>query len=146
MVIQLKLKRETRKLTPEQAERYSRLAEEIEQEFREGRTVGTDPSIPPNAAEVWELRYTIRDLREERLQQGKTLADVAAASGLAPAVVSRLESGKTRNPTWATITRYAHALGKHLALEIENAPKAPSPKPRKQASKARPKASKRSPR
>ncbi len=43
-------------------------------------------------------------------------------TGIDQAALSRLENGKNLNPTIETISRIAHALGKVVALSIQDPP------------------------
>jgi len=70
----------------------------------------------------WELSRIIASLREERERQGLSLGDMAKRSGIDKAALSRLESGQHVNPTWNTLTRYAAALGKEIALALRDVP------------------------
>jgi transcriptional regulator with XRE-family HTH domain len=49
-----------------------------------------------------------------------TLADVSARCGIDQPALSRLENGRTRNPTLDTLWRYAAAVGKRLVLSAED--------------------------
>ena len=52
--------------------------------------------------------------RAERERQGRTLADVAERMGTDAPSLSRLETGKTLNPTIWTLCKWAEALGKRF--------------------------------
>ena len=54
-------------------------------------------------------------LIEARLAQKLTQEELAKKAGVTQNTITRLESGTT-NPTFATITRVASALGKELSL------------------------------
>ena len=69
-----------------------------------------------NRATAEDLRRFLVDLRREREARGMSLADVADRSGIDRAALSRLENGRQLNPTVNTLSRYARALGKRLAL------------------------------
>ncbi len=62
----------------------------------------------------FDLQSALQALKREREQSGLSIGDVAERSGLARAVVSRLENGKQDNPTVATLMRYAAAVGKRF--------------------------------
>ena len=47
-----------------------------------------------------------------------SLADIAARAGMDRAAVHKLEIGLNRNPTFATLDRYADALGLQIAWEL----------------------------
>jgi transcriptional regulator with XRE-family HTH domain len=65
------------------------------------------------------FRELIAALRAEREQQGLSLADVAERSGMDRAAIHKLEIGLNANPTQATLTRYAHALGIRIEWRLE---------------------------
>jgi ribosome-binding protein aMBF1 (putative translation factor) len=89
----------------------------LDREYRETGTIATmDP------ATVAELRQFFCDLRAAREAVGLSLADLATRSGIDEAALSRLENGRHLNPTIGTLRRYARALGKRLALVLEEAP------------------------
>src|SRR5271156_109614 len=60
------------------------------------------------------FRELIAALRAERERQGLSLADIAERSGMDRAAIHKLEIGVSRNPTLATLNRYAEALGVQL--------------------------------
>lgn len=66
-----------------------------------------------------------RRLQRYRLQQNRTLEDVAAAAGITMVTVSRAEAGK--NPTLATVVRILRALGRLDALDAFLPPSLVSP-------------------
>ena len=75
----------------------------------------------PEFEKVWEDSKTEYQLRlamiEARNQAGMTQADIAKATGMKQAAVSRLENGET-NPTLRTIKRIAAATGKTLGVRF----------------------------
>ena len=75
----------------------------------------------PEFEKVWEDSKTEYQLRlamiEARNQAGMTQADIAKATGMKQAAVSRLENGET-NPTLRTIKRIAAATGKTLEVRF----------------------------
>ena len=56
--------------------------------------------------------------KAERERQGLTLAEVAGRMGIDPPALSRLETGKTLNPTLATLHKWAEAFGQRLDIAI----------------------------
>ena len=70
-------------------------------------------------AESLALLARFKAVRES---QGLTLAEVADRMGIDAPALSRLETGKTLNPTLATLHKWAEALGR--SLEIDFSPKA----------------------
>jgi ribosome-binding protein aMBF1 (putative translation factor) len=71
------------------------------------------------------LQQAVTALRKAREDAGLSLSQIAERSGIDKAALSRLETGRQINPTLATLSRYARALGKHLRWTIED----PSPDP-----------------
>ncbi len=53
-------------------------------------------------------------LRKERERAGFSLAEMTLRSGIDAPALSRLENGQNPNPTLATLSRYAQALGKRI--------------------------------
>lgn len=53
-----------------------------------------------------------------RESQGLTLAEAAERMGIDAPALSRLETGKTLNPTLATLLKWAEALGQKLEVEV----------------------------
>jgi transcriptional regulator with XRE-family HTH domain len=47
-----------------------------------------------------------------------SLSELAAATGIDKAALSRLESGQAANPTYNTLARIAKALGKRVQLAL----------------------------
>ncbi len=79
-------------------------------------------SEPVLLGAYWELAALVESLRRERERQGLSLGDVAKRSGIDKAALSRLEAGQHLNPTWNTLSRYAAALGKEIALALRDVP------------------------
>jgi ribosome-binding protein aMBF1 (putative translation factor) len=71
--------------------------------------------------EYWELRKTFAALRALREQKGLSISDLAERTGMDEAMISRLENGHVDNPTIATMTRYAKALGKRVVVGLVDA-------------------------
>src|SRR5437016_1107789 len=68
--------------------------------------------------EYWELRKTFAVLKALREQQGLSISDLVKRTGMDRAMISRLESGQVDNPTIATVSRYAKALGKRVVVSL----------------------------
>jgi DNA-binding phage protein len=92
--------------SPEYQEQLARDIEAIQNEF------------PPARADA-TLAAFLASLRAERERQGLSLTDVSERSGLTRPMLSNLETGKTPNPTYATLRAYAGALGLRLTLGTE---------------------------
>ena len=71
--------------------------------------------------EYWELCKTFAGLKTLREQQGLSISDLAERTGMDRAMISRLENGQVDNPTVATVTRYAKALGKRVVVSLVDA-------------------------
>jgi DNA-binding phage protein len=65
-----------------------------------------------------ELQHVLSALKAARHERGMSLEDVKARSGIGKAALSRLENDPGANPTLATISRYASALGKRIAIQL----------------------------
>ena len=77
---------------------------------------------PVPHGEYLAVRQAAAALRKAREEAGLTLAEAAKRSGIDKGALSRLENGQQLNPTFGTLSRYAHALGKRWvwALEAES--------------------------
>lgn len=58
-------------------------------------------------------------LRQARESAGLSLAEATLRSGIDAPALSRLENGLNPNPTLATLSRYAEALGKRIHWSLE---------------------------
>jgi DNA-binding XRE family transcriptional regulator len=74
---------------------------------------------------VRPFRELIAAFRAERERQGLSLADRAERTGVDRAAIHKLEIGLNSNPTYATLTRYASALGTRIEWHLETIPKKP---------------------
>jgi DNA-binding XRE family transcriptional regulator len=98
-------------------ERYQRERREPFQLLAEG---GHEDFVP--LGELLDLHQVMTQLRQERERQGLTLADMANRTGIDQAALSRLENGRTPNPTLDTLRRVATALGKVIRCTFQDAP------------------------
>jgi DNA-binding Xre family transcriptional regulator len=73
---------------------------------------------PTALGEVMALHVLTKQLRAERMKQNITLAEMEQRTGIAQATISRLETGKSENPTIATLWKLAHALGKRIECTL----------------------------
>ncbi len=112
-------KRSERRLTPDEKARVAEVRRLVEGErediLRRGREI-----LAEERGRKTRLRDVNRLLKAERLSQGLTLAEVQQRSGIDPPALSRLENEADANPTVATLTRYADALGKQLVVALVN--------------------------
>ena len=60
----------------------------------------------------------VAQFKTARENQGLTLAEVARRMGIDAPALSRLETGKTLNPTIATLHKWAEALGQNLEVAL----------------------------
>jgi DNA-binding XRE family transcriptional regulator len=67
------------------------------------------------------FRELIAALRAERERQGLSLADLAERTGIDRAAIHKVEIGLNTNPTIATLTRYADALGARIEWDLKTA-------------------------
>jgi len=111
-------KRVTCTLSDAERSRLRDLRVQIEVEKEEIIAAGRRHKAPQDAqdAAAARLRDVMRLLLAERTRQGLSLADVQARTGIARSALSRLETDAHANPTLATVTRYADALGKELQI------------------------------
>jgi len=70
----------------------------------------------PSARPFYDL---IATLRAERERQGLSLTEIAERTGMDRAAIHKLEIGLNKNPTCATLARYAHALGARIAWNLD---------------------------
>jgi transcriptional regulator with XRE-family HTH domain len=85
------------------------------------------PPPPGHSAEVFEgdlnnPRGLIEALRSCRIRLGYGYSDVAERAGVDRATLSKLESGSLTNPTLATLSKYAEALGVRLMWRVTYEP------------------------
>jgi predicted transcriptional regulator len=112
-----------RQQTPEQeaAERALRERFQRDKPTLEDLVESGDVTQIFTMGEYWELRKTFAALKALREQQGLSITDLADRSGMDRAMISRLENGQIDNPTIATMTRYAKALGKKVVVSLVDA-------------------------
>jgi DNA-binding Xre family transcriptional regulator len=122
------------KRTPEETarlrelrERYQRDKPTPEQLLEEG---GHENFI--RLGDLIQLHQMMASLKQERKRRKMTLAQLSANTGIDQAALSRLENGKSVNPTFDTVFRIAGALGKVVLCSLQDAPES-----RKPARKAR---------
>ncbi len=70
----------------------------------------------PPARPFYDL---IAKLRAERERQGLSLTEIAERTGMDRAAIHKLEIGLNKNPTCATLARYADALGARIAWNLD---------------------------
>ena len=73
---------------------------------------------PNPLGEVMALHVLMKQLRAERMRKNISLAEMEQRTGIAQATICRLETGKSENPTIATLWKLAHALGKRIECTL----------------------------
>ena len=102
-----------RPLTDREAARYEQIREQIESER---------PQVKSRIRRRVAIHEAFFALRQVRLAQGKSLADMKELTGMDRSALSKLETGKRQNPSIDTLIRYADALGKTILIEIADDP------------------------
>lgn len=104
-----------RKLTKREAVKYKQVREKAEAE---------KPDVQSRVAARMQTAETIRRLgerlRQIREEQGKSLADIRELTGMDRSAIAKLETGQRENPSLDTLIRYAQALGKSVAVSLED--------------------------
>jgi len=103
--------------SPEYRERERNDRDALDREYR---ATGTIAFTATTELDVEALQGFIRSLRQQRESAGLSLDEVASRSGIDKAQLSRLENGKVLDPRPSTLSRYARAIGKRLALSLED--------------------------
>ena len=103
--------------SPEYRERERNDRDALDREYR---ATGTIAFTATTELDVEALQGFIRSLRQQRESAGLSLDEVASRSGIDKAQLSRLENGKVHDPRPSTLSRYARAIGKRLALSLED--------------------------
>jgi ribosome-binding protein aMBF1 (putative translation factor) len=106
--------------TPEQEAAERALRERFQQErpSLQDLVESGDVAHVFTMGEYWELRKTFAALKALREQQGLSISDMVERTGMDRAMISRLETGQVDNPTIATVSRYAKALGKRVLISL----------------------------
>jgi ribosome-binding protein aMBF1 (putative translation factor) len=106
-----------RTLTPQERERVVEARRLIAGEEAEIRRKAREYKHAYEAARA-TLQDAMKLLKSERERLGLSLADVSERMGIERPNLSRLENGPEANPTVATLSRYADALGKRLMIVL----------------------------
>ena len=104
-------------------ERYQREKPSPEEALAQS---GHDQLVP--LGEMILLHQLFALLKKERERQKLTLAEMEGKTGISQAALSRLETGRSANPTVDTIYRISTALGKSVGCYLQDAPGATSRK------------------
>ena len=113
----------------EMRERYQRDKPTPKQLLAEG---GHSNFVP--LGDLIALHQLLNSLKVERRGKRMTLAKLSELTGIDQAALSRLETGKAKNPTFDTVFRIAFALGKVVLCSIQDAPAESNGKKRRAAS------------
>jgi DNA-binding XRE family transcriptional regulator len=105
-----------RHLTPEEAERYRSLRQQLDAERPE-----IVARHQQRMASLDQLESLFTQLKEAREAQGLSLAELAQRTGANPAALTKLETEQKADPTVETLVRYAEALGKRLVVSLADA-------------------------
>jgi DNA-binding XRE family transcriptional regulator len=97
-------------------ERYQRERLTPQQLMAEG---GHEDFVP--LGELLELHQIMARLKQERERQGLTLAQLSERTGIDQGALSKLENGRSANPTLDTLRRIAAALGKRICSTVADA-------------------------
>lgn len=115
-----------RELTSEERARVTVARAEVEQDKAEFLRKAKQYKQEVDAARA-TLQEALRMLKEERINQGLSLADIQERTGIERPNLSKLENEAEANPTIATLMRYAEALGKRLLIVLADLPRSGSP-------------------
>jgi DNA-binding phage protein len=106
-----------RELTPEERARVTEARRLIAAEEPEIRKKARIYKREYDAAQA-ALHDALKLLKAERERLGLSLTEVAERTGIERPNLSRLENETEPNPTVATLSRYAEALGKRLLIVL----------------------------
>lgn len=106
-----------RQLTPAEQDRVKNAREQADAEREEIIARGRQCKAEHDAAQG-TLSEAFRLLEAKRVAQGLPLGDIERTTGINRPALSRLERDAEANPTIATLTRYADALGKRLVIAL----------------------------
>ena len=103
------------RLSTEEAAKYRKMREQIEQELPELVSRHHD-----RVAAREQLQGVLQELKAAREARGLSLADVTRLTGMDRSAVSKLENGQRPNPTIDTLIRYAEAVDKQVVLGVSD--------------------------
>jgi ribosome-binding protein aMBF1 (putative translation factor) len=105
-----------RRLSPEEASKYSAIREQVAGELPELVTRHHE-----RMAALDQLQDLLLRLKSAREAKGLSLADLTELTGMDRSALSKLETGQRANPTVETLVRYAEAVGKRLVVSLTDA-------------------------
>jgi len=110
-------KRSTRRLSDAERQQIREIRASVETEKPE--IVAQARAFKKARSEaVAQLHEVFALLRSERLAKGISLAELRDRTGIGRSALSRLENEPQVNPTIATMTRVADALGKQIVIQL----------------------------
>lgn len=112
----------TTKVTPEEAARVKAIRDKHQREKPSMEQVlAEDPdAFETTMGELMQLRQIAHLLKNARLEQSLTLAEISERTGIDQGALSRFENGSSINPTLSTISRIATALGKSVQVTLSD--------------------------
>jgi ribosome-binding protein aMBF1 (putative translation factor) len=111
------LRRTTRQLTPAQLAKVERVRKSAVRD-RAKILATLDELVERHERRAVILQDALSLLREARQDQGISLPELSARTGIGKGALSRLETGADRNPTIRTLARVATALNKKLMVGL----------------------------
>ena len=108
------IKRVSGRLTAEQKRRHQQIREQV----RLDRPRLTRDALGKKA-ELMALQNAMTILMRERKARGLSLGDVAERTGIDKSRLSKLENDPRSNPTLATLTRIASAIGVKVSIHVD---------------------------
>ncbi len=106
-------------MTPAEFQQFSRaVAEELA--GKEENTAAAKDHVPELVDQCAQAAAVMSRFRQARQAAGVSLAEMESRTGIRKSVLSRLENSKAPNPTLGTLQRYAAALGRCVAVSIED--------------------------
>lgn len=104
-----------RHLTPKETTKYKAIREQIDAELSD-LVVRHHERVTARE----QVQGLLGELKAAREARGLSLADLTELTGMDRSALSKLETGRRANPTIETLVRYAEAVGKHLAVTLED--------------------------
>ena len=106
--------RRDRRLTDDEKDRNRIVRQQIAEELPDIKRRGRQ------AKQRLLLKQLLKALRAERQEQGISLADLKQRTGIDRGTLSKMENDDDPNVTMNTLLRYAEAVGKTIAVELQD--------------------------
>jgi len=113
-------KRVHRAATDDERSRHEQIRRQIEGELPEIRRRAKQKLKDIETRSI-DIRHIVAALKQERLRQDLSLAEIKRRTGIDRSALSRLENTENANPTLNTLARYADAVGKQLLFLLAEA-------------------------